>query len=628
MDDLKKFGLMPGEVEDPSNRINKAYVEEGKIVEFSLQMVPWDAFSREPVKRKITKDRQKPRQPDNLHPLLRRWLAERSGDEAELIMINFRDDLILPRFPEPPADRDAYEQALQRSAELIRQIKDRRADNYDKLRQDLSENYRAEILETFWLINAVLVKIELGAVAELAKREDVLYLEPKYSGERPPQVIGPDDKDVNNDVQDGRALVASDPYFNLVLTDGRIGLLDSGVYFDHLLFNQSKLGFRGDCVNGGADCNTGSALNPYDDCWNHGTASAAILMADTSQLADPYQRDAFRGVTGIILDSYKVYPSIAGTGLCTGFLDSQAAVWGFETAVARLNKVIVAEIQSDGSDLGAISTAADRAFDTGSAVIAANGNNGPTSYSVNAPANAHKVIGVGEIYVEQKPQETSNQSCGPTLDGRYKPDIQAPTRTETASNASNQALRVFEGTSGATPYAAGAAALLRNWLIQRSPSNFSVDPGQVYAQLILFGQFPPTTTPPDLLFDNTVGAGLLRLTASGESWWGNVQITPTLVVNLTLNVTGPAYNALDGAIWWPEAPPNSSSTLGEIHNDIDLYLIDPSGKERASSRSGPSVFERVRVTGPIATGNWTLSIRGYGVPGGSQTVYWTAFAHL
>ena len=115
----------------------------------------------------------------------------------------------------------------------------------------------------------------------------------------------------------------------------------------------------------------------------------------------------------------------------------------------------MAEMQGGGSDTSAISTAADSAFDAGAVVIAANGNNGPNSSTVNTPANAHKVIGVGNFDVQTLSQIQS-QSRGPAPDNRFKPDIQAPTNTETASNSSDSALRVFGGTSGATPYAAGA----------------------------------------------------------------------------------------------------------------------------------------------------------------------------
>ena len=210
-------------------------------------------------------------------------------------------------------------------------------------------------------------------------------------------------------------------------------------------------------MNGGANCNTGPGLNPNDDCWNHGTKSAGIITGNANSGA------AFRGVTAITLDSFKVYPSITQGGRCMGFLDQAAVLRAFQTAVAVLDRVIVAEMQGGGDDLSPISSAGDGAFDAGAVVIAANGNNGSAASTVNTPANAHRVIGVGNFDVQTLAQ-IADQSRGPAPDGRFKPDIQAPTQTETASAASDTALAGFSGTSGATPYAAGAAALLRNWL--------------------------------------------------------------------------------------------------------------------------------------------------------------------
>ena len=51
--------------------------------------------------------------------------------------------------------------------------------------------------------------------------------------------------------------------------------------FTHNLFNNpSHIYFRRDCVNGSANCNTGSSLNPNDYCWDHGTSSAAIVSGN------------------------------------------------------------------------------------------------------------------------------------------------------------------------------------------------------------------------------------------------------------------------------------------------------------------------------------------------------------
>ncbi len=524
---------------------------------------------------------------------------------------------MIPRFPEPETQQgrsfDVNRKAAQRSEELVRGVQAQRERYQQEVSPALQDRYKARVLERFWLVNAITVEMPLGAVQDLAARSDVLFIEPDDTGTIPPQ-----NANANDDVQDGRARIVSDPYFNLGQTGGWIGLLDSGVRFTHIHFNSpSHIDFRRDCNNGGADCNTGTTLNPNDDCWNHGTSSAAIIVANNRS------GDAFRGVTGITLDSFKVFPtSFDSAGLCNGNLSVTAAVRGFQTAVAVLDRVIVAEMQaSGGGDTSTISTAADAAFDAGAVIIAANGNNGPGASTVNEPAVAQKVIGVGNFDVQTLAQVAS-QSRGPAPDNRYKPDIQAPTNTETASNGcawqqncttagSDTAFRSFGGTSGSTPYAAGAAALLRNWL---RGTSFSIDPGQVYAQLILSGQQPSP-------FNNTSGAGPLRLPTDGWAWWGKLTVRNGDTIDIPIGISGGSPNTFDAALWWPETPT-------QTHNDVDLSLVDPGGTVRSSSTSAVSVFERARVSGPVTTGAWKVRIRGYSVPTGSQEVYWAAHIRL
>jgi serine protease AprX len=599
------------EQEQPFNQIVSAHLAGGQIVDSSIEELPRDALSEEPLeveKEAEEEGEEEERPPEKIHPVLRTLLDERP-DDREQILINLRDDMTLPRFPEPAMEEaresETNRAALQRSEELIGEVTNRRAENYERVTRELSENYEFDVLETYWLVNAMLLEMPLAAVSDLAEREDVLSVEPRYTGEEPPQNPNP-----NDDVDDGRDRIKSDPYFNF--TGGFIGLLDTGVRFTHSQFNNpSNIDFRRDCVNGGADCNTGPNLNPNDDCWNHGTSSAGIITANANQ------GNAFRGVTRITLDSWKVYPTaFDASGNCVGGLDQAAVVRAFQNAVSVGDRVIVAEMQGSGDDLSTISREADNAFDLGSVIIAANGNFGPTIGTVNAPANAHRVIGVGNFDVQTLTQINS-QSRGPARDGRIKPDIQAPTNTETASNASDTALRSFGGTSGATPYAAGAAALSRNFLLSLLAPSPVVDPGQVYAYLILSGQ--------QVSFNNTSGAGPLRLPNDGVVFFGKVSITNGASVNITLNVGG-GFNLLDGALWWPETIQLPGQAT-EVHNDIDLHLLDPSGATVASSTAVPGVFERARVTGaPLASGTWTLRIHGFSVPGGSQTVYWAAHA--
>ncbi|MFN8423980.1 MAG: S8 family serine peptidase [Anaerolineae bacterium] len=342
-------------------------------------------------------------------------------------------------------------------------------------------------------------------------------------------------------------------------------------------------------------------MNPNDDCWNHGTSSGAII-AGNGNLGN-----AYRGATAITLDSWKVYPTTTdANGACTGGLDAAAAVRGFEAAVAAIDRVIVAEMQGVEDETGVISSAADKAFEAGAVVIAANGNFGPGDGSVRAPAKAHMVIGVGDFNVASGAQ-IGSQGRGPTADGRYKPDIQAPTESETASNASDTALRVFNGTSGATPYAGAVAALLRNWL---RGGTGSIDPGQVYAHLILIGQTPWP-------FNNTSGAGKLRMPTNGLSWWGKVKVADGATIDIPITVADAGGAGVDAALWWPEM-------ATQQHNDVDVALVRPDGTEAASSLSTVSVFERARASGAVPAGLWHVSVRGFHVPVGPQTVYWAA----
>jgi hypothetical protein len=462
----------------------------------------------------------------------------------------------------------------------------RRAPTYNRLTAELRDRHQAEVLQTFWLTNAMLVRMPLNAVARLAQSDDVLFIEPERTLDVPPQ-----DTNNNNDVDDGRARMSSDPYFPCCGTGGWIGLLDTGIRATHtLLTNPSHIAFREDCTSG----TCGGTPNPADDCWNHGTSTAAIITGNGNL------GNAYRGVTAATLDSFKVYPAACGG------LNTTAVLAAFQRAVQVLDRVIVAEMQGSGNDQSSISLAGDAAFDAGAVVIAANGNNGPNAGTVNTPANAHKVIGVGNYDVQTLAQILS-QSRGAAPDGRIKPDIQAPTNTETASSASDTALRVFTGTSGATPYAAGAAWLVRTFL---RGTSFSIDPGQVYSFLILSGQQPYP-------FDNTTGAGRLILPTNGQAWWGKVSVGNQATVDIQLSISGASSNTLDAALWWPE-------TATQAHNDIDVRLVDPGGTIQDASVSFSSVFERARVAGPVAAGTWKLRLRGFSVPAGPQTVYWAA----
>jgi hypothetical protein len=601
--------------EDPFNRVHRATLRDAKPSGVKSEEFGSNAFYEHvPEKKKSGEDIRPPRHQPKIHPLLVKWASTRPNDIEEII-INFRDTIRIPRFPEPIAEEErsslANQQVRQQTLTLIAKIKAQRAQEYAVLKRQLETQYGASVLETFWLLKGVFVKMPLSQVKPLSSRDDVLYVEPRYGGTTPPA-----NSDPNDDVDDGRSRLQSDLYFALGLSGGSVALLDTGVTFTHTQFGPN-VGLKGDCVNGGLQCD--NTTNPLFDSSDgvlggHGTSSAAILMGNANL------GPAFRGVTASTLDSFKVYEA-------NNQLDTLAAKHAFERAVDLGDRVIVAEMQDiDLSETSVVCTAADNAFDAGAVVIAANGNNGSATIpgSVNGPALAHKVIGVGAFNVVTQAQ-FAFQSRGPAPDNRIKPDIQAPTGAETASNSGSTALKNFGGTSGAAPFAGGAALLLRNWLRGTSAS---IDPGQVYAFLILCGQNPSLDNTKGAGFDNTKGAGPLRLPTNGFAWWGKVTIQPGQTCDIVLDL-GVAkvinfpntVNVLDAALWWPE-------DALQNHNDVDLYLLDQANTVRARSISIPSVFERARaiVLGTEDYNSWTLRIRGENVLA-AQTVYWAALAH-
>lgn len=572
--------------------------EKGKPLAVDVSQVDKRYFE-EPRLKKVKESA--PKKPERIHPLVARWLATGKPNDVVEVIISKPETLTIPRFPEPDVNLSrkatVNQQALNKAANLVAKLSAARRESNKAMNEQLAR-LGGKITASYWLVPAVKAKLSLDAIKLLSYSDYISYIEPVQGNEKPPANANP-----NDDVNDARALIQSDPYFNVGLTSGWIGLLDSGVHKSHtLLTTPNRIALWRDCTSGDANCLGG---NPDDSCWNHGTSAAGIISGNNNQ-GNPQ-----RGVTGIHIDSWKVYPHSVSNGQCMGSLNTDATVRAFQQAVSWLDRVIVAEMQGGGSESSAISVAADNAFDAGSAVIAANGNNGPGASTVNSPANAHKVLGIGAFDTETGTQY-NGQSLGPTADGRFKPDIQTPNQSETASTGcnfgvpcaplSNTANRVFGGTSGAVPFGGAAAALTRNWMRLFG----QIDPGHVYARLILSGQDPYP-------FDNTVGAGRIKLPVNGFSWWGKVSVSHHEVVEIPFTVTQSTAHDIDGALWWPEGLTG--------HNDIDLQIVSPSGSVMSSSISINSVFERARATGAVVTGTWKLRIYGYSVTD-RQTVYY------
>ncbi len=553
--------------------------------------------------------------PPKLQRALQRLLEREGAAARHEILIRFRADMT----PQPQSGKQppTCAEAAARLAALDR----RKSEESGPLVHFLKNHCSIEVLDVFTSINTLLVRMPLRLVRPLAAHKLVLYQELRYAEEPPPGFAST----AAQGIEEGRTLIGSDTYRTSATRavntpEERIALLDTGVDLQlggaDLL---KRVEHRFTCLGSAAtDC---QELNPNDGaCKQHGTLVAAVLTGDTT---DPYQ-----GVTTIPVDSYQVYRSASND--CE--LDTAAVIRALEHVRQARNPrytVVAALIQGDRHDRSAIVAKTRELFDAGISIIAPTGNYNALSHAqddrrdiILVPARGSCVIGVGAVEASSPDDTDALQRWG-LVDTRTKPDVQGPTtyRALDPTGRPGHPQVELDATSGATPYIAGAAALLHKWLADEHPK--LAEPGMVYALLILAGQTAGV--------DKKRGAGLVQLPQPHPTYVGKntIQAGNELPINLTINAA--AADSLDAAIWWAK-PDNDPS---QRFQQIFLELSPPAGCGNAvsASRDATSVFQRVHVKGPICPGTWQLRIKwGINVtpPANppSQDVYWAVHLHV
>ena len=317
---------------DPLNQVRSASITDarGQIAE-TYHIPTKNIFIDEKSEKKEDDGRERPAI-SKISPVLQEWINTKKVDESAEIIVTFQEDLRIPRLPELGSG-ESRDEGKTRRADAIDTLKKARADSQARSVKKLAEYSTFKQSDSFWIVNSVVGTAKIGDVRRLAESREVLYLQPVEGGEQPPQ-----DANTNNDAQDGRNRIVSDPYFNLGLTNPWIGLLDTGVRETHDMFNSpDHIAWMRDCVNGGNNCNDSSNPNfdPTDFAWNHGTSSAGLLIGN-NRLGNQY-----RGVTAIRTDSWQIYTA--------GGLNTSAAVRGIQAGVAAFDRVLVGEIQANES---------------------------------------------------------------------------------------------------------------------------------------------------------------------------------------------------------------------------------------------------------------------------------------
>jgi len=285
--------------------------------------------------------------------------------------------------------------------------------------------------------------------------------------------------------------------FGYTGTGIKVAIIDSGIDYNHPDLGG---GFgHGKKVAGGYDFVNNDA-NPLDDN-GHGTHVAGIVAANGT----------LKGVApNATLFAVKVCDS---SGSCS----TSNIIAGIDWSIAHSANIISMSLggstqpNDEFADVEAI--VSDAAVEKGVVVVAAAGNEGPGTGTVDAPGSARKVItvgassGSGTVTISDD-TIASFSNRGPSAFGRLDPEVVAPgvninstVPTGTCELCDSSGYKILSGTSMATPMVSGAAALL----LQKNPA---FTPAQVRA--ILMHTASNLTISNIHVFEK--GAGIINLT--------------------------------------------------------------------------------------------------------------------
>ncbi|WXG40111.1 MAG: S8 family serine peptidase [Candidatus Freyarchaeum deiterrae] len=275
-----------------------------------------------------------------------------------------------------------------------------------------------------------------------------------------------------------------------------------------------------------------------DDLNGHGTAVAGIIGA--SGINDSADKGVAPAVTFLNL---KVLDK-NGNGEDLWAINAIDEALTNSTSHPKANIISMSLGNSNGTSDDTLSIAANRAWNNGTIVVAAAGNEGGDGFSlyygiipiyrtINSPGLGAYIITVGSV-------DTSHSSVsyfssrGPTDDNRSKPDIVAPGEDLTVLSNDNHSIlhNYFSGTSAATPVVSGAIALLLD-----AHSNVSwISPNTVKAAIMM-----KATDLSDNPFSQ--GAGLININSAynylQDYYIKNATTIPPLIITPIRAITPP-----------------------------------------------------------------------------------------
>lgn len=235
--------------------------------------------------------------------------------------------------------------------------------------------------------------------------------------------------------------------------DVKVCVLDTGADPDHEQLDSNIVAFH-DSINGLSE--------PYDD-QGHGTHVAATIAGDG--VGGSINAAKYQGIApGASLYIAKVLNS-SGSGTSDQIIDG--IQWCIESGADLMSASLGTATGSDGLD--ALSQAVNNAVtEYGIVATIAAGNSGDAPQTVGSPGAAEHALTVGAVAKMKDGLVLAPfSSRGPNLAGVLKPEVISPGVMVVSADAGTTSGYVAgTGTSMATPFTAGAVALL----LQANPS--------------------------------------------------------------------------------------------------------------------------------------------------------------
>ncbi len=282
-------------------------------------------------------------------------------------------------------------------------------------------------------------------------------------------------------------------------------------------------------------------------------------------------------------------------------------------------------------------------------IFFAAGNSGPGTASVGSPSTAKSAVSVGATLRGTSANSMASfSSCGPTDDGRIKPEVTVPgssiisAANDSSITTNNCGTRSLSGTSMATPGAASLTALIRQYYVDGWYPTGAANVGNGFtpSAALLRATLVNSAT-------NMTGTTAIPANCQG---WGRVLLDNALFFQSeartlfvrddntgfangssnetrTFTFTVAAGQALKATLAWTDFP-STPAANPHINNDLDLSVSGPSGTFLGNVfASGQSVtggaadrrntLEQVLINAPTA-GTYTVTVRSFGVPNGPQ----------